>query len=75
MPDTYDLPSSDMWFGYSDVLVLAGEYARAKPVCEHVLEVVEANTEAHPLDFLILSRVHMSLVLKELDVEHEAQKK
>ena len=64
-----------MWFGYSDVLVFAGEYARAKTPCERVLEVVEANTEAHPLDLLILSRVNMSLVLKELDVEHEAQQR
>ena len=60
-----------LWFSYADLLVLAGEYEQARPICEQVIEVIEVNNQPHSLNVLDFSRIHISLVYKELDVEPE----
>ena len=62
----------EMWFGYADLLVLAGEYEDARPICEQVIEVVDANTRPLSLNLLVFSRIHISLVYKELGIEPES---
>ena len=62
----------EMWFGYADLLVLAGEYEDARPICEQVMEIAETSTEPQRLNLLVISRIHISLVYKELNVEPEA---
>ena len=63
------------WYGYADLLVLAGEYEQARPICEQLIEVVEANIEPHGVNLLVFSRIHIALVYKELKVEPEALQK
>ena len=63
------------WYGYADLLVLAGEYEQARSICEQLIEVVEANIEPHGIDLLVFSRIHIALVYKELKVEPEALQK
>ena len=64
-----------MWFGYADLLVLAGQYEQVRPICEQVIEVVEANTMPHSLELLIFSRIHIALVYKELNMHPEAMER
>ena len=65
----------NLWLYYADLLVLAGEYELARPICEQLIEVVEANIEPHGVNLLVFSRIHIALVYKELKVEPEALQK
>ena len=59
----------NLWLYYADLLVLAGEYEQARPICEQVMEVVEASTIPLSPHVLAFSRIHTSLVYKEIDIE------